>query len=245
MTNYPVIAPNYFYRTGPMSCPYLPGRVERNLFTEIKGPNAQELHDRLAGAGFRRSQGIVYRPACPGCRACVPVRVEVRGYRHSRSSRRVMRANADLLIREGRPNATVEQHALFARYQRHRHSGSEMAAMSMADYRAMVEESTIDTQMVEFRSRQGCLVACCLVDRLADGLSAVYSFYAPDEERRGLGNFVVLWLIERAQREDLSYVYLGYWIAACDKMSYKARFRPLQALGATGWAPLSLPEDVP
>lgn len=239
MTNYPAIAPNYFYRTGPMSCPYLAGKIERNLFTEIKGPNAQELHDRLARAGFRRSHNILYRPACPGCRACVPVRVDACGFRPSKSQRRILRVNQDLVARETRPLATAEQHALFARYQSRRHAGSEMAAMNMADYRAMVEESAIDTRMIELRTPQGCLVACCLVDCLSDGLSAVYSFYAPEDVRRSLGTHIVLWLIERARGLDLPFVYLGYWISASEKMSYKARFSPLQALGPAGWAPLA------
>ncbi len=235
MTNLSALAPNHFYRTGPMSCPYLSGQVERNLFTEIRGPNSQELHDRLARAGFRRSHNILYRPACPTCRACIPVRVDVGGFRLSKSQRRILRVNRDLITRETRPQATSEQHALFARYQSHRHAGSEMAAMSMADYRAMVEESAVETRMIELRTPQGCLVACCLVDCLGDGFSAVYSFYAPEDIRRSLGTHIVLGLIARARSHNLPFVYLGYWISACEKMSYKTRFRPLQTLGPDGW----------
>ena len=236
-------APHVFYRTGPMPCPYLPGRVERNLFTELRGPGSQDLHNRLAGAGFRRSHYIVYRPACQDCNACVPVRVVVASFSLRGSLRRVMRCNEDVSAHVTRPKATPEQYELFARYQRARHPGGEMAAMSFNDYRAMVEDSAVDTFMVEFRDTAGTLIAGCLVDRLANGLSAIYSFFASDDDHRSLGTMMVLWLIARATAEELPYVYLGYWVEQSSKMTYKTRFRPLQALGPTGWQ--YVPSDRP
>jgi len=235
MTIQTVLAPQYFYRTGPMPCPYLPGRIERNLFTELKGLSADELHDRLAQGGFRRSHYIVYRPACPGCNACVPVRVLAREFRRNRSLDRVWRRNADLRVDEAPLQATTEQYRLFASYQQARHAGGEMAAMSMADYRAMVEDTAVDTRLMELRDRDDRLLGAGLMDRLGDGLSAVYSFFDPEADGRSLGTFQVLWLLDQAQREDLDYVYLGYWIAGCGKMSYKVRFRPMEALLREGW----------
>lgn len=237
MTTQGAKTPHVFYRTGPMPCPYLAGKVERNLFTELRGPSSQPLHDRLASAGFRRSHYIVYRPACQGCNACIPVRVIAAGFRPRSSQRRVQRLNVDLSAHVTQPKATPEQYALFALYQRARHAGGEMAAMSFNDYRAMVEDSSVDTFMVEFRDPPGTLVAACLADRLGDGLSAIYSFYDPGDSRRSLGTMTVLWLIARAAAERLPYVYLGYWVEQSPKMAYKTQFQPLEALGPTGWQP--------
>lgn len=230
--------PRFLFRTPPMPCPYLAGQIERHVFAEIAGPDAAEVYDALSRAGFRRSHRVAYRPACPGCAACVPVRVAVQRFRPSRSQRRVERANRDLLARETPPLATAEQFQLFARYQRSRHGDGEMARMGFEDYRAMVEDSAVGTAMVEFRAADGGLRAACLFDRLADGLSAVYSFFDPDHGARGLGTHAILWLIAQARRECRPHVYLGYWIADSRKMAYKARFRPLQALADGRWRDL-------
>jgi arginine-tRNA-protein transferase len=113
-----------------------------------------------------------------------------------------------------------------------------MAFMDRRDYASMVQSSPVNTGIIEFRDRAGELVAACLADRLADGLSAVYSFFDPSQSRRSLGSFMVLWLIEEARRQGLPHVYLGFWIKDSRKMAYKARFRPLQAFGAEGWTVL-------
>jgi arginyl-tRNA--protein-N-Asp/Glu arginylyltransferase len=232
---------HHFYRTSALPCPYLGGQLERKLITELAGRDAKGLYDNLCRAGFRRSHHLAYRPSCAGCNSCVPVRVAALDFCWSQSSRRVLRINQDLRANEGEPCATAEQYRLFIRYERSRHPNSEMAAMTFGDYRAMVEDSPIDTRMIEFRDRRGQLVEACLVDALDDGYSAVYSFFEPDAVRRGLGTFMVLWLIEHASARGLPYVYLGYWIAESEKMSYKTRFRPLEALGEQGWQ--ALPAD--
>ncbi len=233
--------PLVFYRTGPMPCPYLEGRIERNLFTELHGVQAPMLHDQLAQAGFRRSHHIVYRPACPGCNGCVPVRIPVRDFRMSRSQRRVWNRNEDLEISLGPATATQEHYALFTRYQNTRHSGGEMATMSFADFRAMVEDSVVRTELASIRDRTGRLVGACLTDRLSTGYSAVYSYFDPAEDARSLGTHCVLWLLDRVRSEGLSHLYLGYWIAECAKMTYKSRFQPLEHLGVNGWEAGPLP----
>ncbi len=224
-----------FYGTLPEPCPYLPDRLESKAVTELAGADARTLHDTLARAGFRRTHTLAYRPACPGCNACVPVRVPVADFRPSRSLRRVWRRNADLRASEKPPRATAEQFALFARYQRWRHADGGMAAMDFGDYRAMVEETPVESMVVEFRDGAGRLVAASLTDHLRDALSGVYKFFDPREPRRSAGTYVVLWHIERALALGLDYVYLGYWIADCRKMSYKTRFRPIEAHGPGGW----------
>lgn len=231
----PEARPRFLFRTPPMPCPYLAGQVERHVFAEIAGPEAGGLYDRLSRAGFRRSHRVAYRPACPNCTACVPVRVDVRRNRLNRSQRRVLRDNTDLESTEVAAIATPEQFRLFQRYQRSRHGDGEMARMSFDDYRSMVEDSAVGTALTEMRGPGGELVGACLFDRLNDGLSAVYSFFDPDQAARGLGTRAVLWLIDRARAERRPFVYLGYWIANSRKMAYKARFQPLQALSAGAW----------
>jgi arginine-tRNA-protein transferase len=234
----PLLTPlQHFYRTSSLPCPYLPSRIERKLVTELVPRDGEALYNELSRAGFRRSHHLAYRPACAGCDSCVPVRIDVQAFAPSRSQRRVFAANADLGGTEAAPIATPEQYRLFFRYQRSRHAQSDMAAMSFGDYRAMIEDSPVDTALIELRDAggRGRLVGGCLVDRLDDGYSAVYSFFDPALAERSLGTFAVLWLVEAARRRGAPYVYLGYWIGSSPKMSYKTRFRPLEALGPDGW----------
>jgi len=228
-----------------MPCPYLGGKVERNLFTELNGAQAQRLHDQLAQAGFRRSHHIVYRPACPGCNGCVPVRVPVDAFRMTRSQRRVWNRNRDLNVTATIPRASEEHFDLFTRYQNTRHSGGEMATMSFADFRAMIEDSVVQTELVTIRDSNGKLVGACLTDLLTHGYSAVYSYFDPDEDQRSLGTYCVLWLLERARHRGLNHLYLGYWIAECAKMTYKSRFQPVEHLGPNGWKQGPLPDSTP
>lgn len=238
MKHKPIQDTKFFFATAPVPCPYLPGRMERRVVTELVGRDAVALHDALSLAGFRRSHAIVYAPACIGCEACVPVRIDVARFRPSRIHRRVWAKNADLFVSECEAMATPEQFRLFAAYQRTRHEAGDMAKMDFADYQALIEDTPIDTAVVEFRDGGGRLVGACLTDRIAGGLSAVYSFFDPDLDARSLGTLMILWLVERAGELGLGYVYLGFWIDGCKKMSYKARFRPLEARTAEGWRPL-------
>ncbi|MGP1396160.1 MAG: arginyltransferase [Inquilinaceae bacterium] len=228
----------HFFRSGPLPCPYLPGRVERKLFTRLTGPDPEGLNSGLSQAGFRRSHDIVYRPVCSGCRACVPVRIPVAGFRPSRGMRRTMTGNRDLTLIERPARRSIEHYRLFLNYQRSRHGESDMAQMRQSDYAAMIEEGHAGTSVFDLRGADGRLLGAILTDRLADGFSAVYSFYDPDEARRGLGTFLILALVDQARREGRGYIYLGYWIKDSPKMAYKARFRPLEALVDGNWRPV-------
>ncbi len=227
--------PQQFYRTAALPCPYLADHVERKLVTELSGREAVSFYNALSRAGFRRSHNLAYRPACSGCQACLPVRIPVADFRLTRSLKRIVNLNRDLHARLTAAVVSVEQYRLFLRYQRTRHSDSDMAAMTYGDYRAMIEDSPVATRLVELRNAAGTLSGACLLDLLDDGLSAVYSFYDPADGNRSLGNLLVLSLIEEARKLALPYVYLGYLIAESPKMAYKARFRPLEGLGPTGW----------
>jgi leucyl-tRNA---protein transferase len=239
MTYKPPRRPQFFYTTAPLPCPYVAGRTERKVVTEIVGPDAEALHDRLSRAGFRRSHNIAYAPVCPACQACVPIRIAVETFQPDRTLRKISRANAGLVGYQVAPRATAEQFQLFQRYQQVRHGDGDMASMSFYDYRAMVEDTPIDTFVIEFRDEQDRLLSACLGDRLGDGLSAVYSFFAPAMEKRSLGTYAVLWLIEQARSLGLPYVYLGYWVPESRKMAYKARFRPSEVLVCGVWRPLT------
>ena len=215
------------------------GRTERKVVTEITGPDADALHDRLSRAGFRRSHNIAYAPVCPSCQACVPIRIPVATFQPDRTLRRIARANALLEGFEVPARATAEQFQLFQRYQQARHGDGDMATMSFYDYRAMVEDTPIETFIIEFRDPDDRMVGACLADKLGDGLSAVYSFFAPGLEKRSLGTYAILWLIERARALGLPYVYLGYWVPESRKMAYKSRFRPSEVLMGGAWRMLT------
>jgi leucyl-tRNA---protein transferase len=242
LTREPRDAPQ-FYLTSPSACPYLPSRQERKVFTHLIGRRAVALNDQLTQSGFRRSQTIAYRPACENCRACVSVRIKAIEFRLSRNFRRVVEINRDLGGTVVRAEPTSEQYALFRRYLDARHGDGGMADMTAVDYATMIEDSHVETRLVEYRLSQESavaagersLVAACLTDLLADGLSMVYSFYVPGEQHRSFGTYMILDHIERARRLGLPHVYLGYWVAGSRKMAYKARFLPQERLGMSGW----------
>ena len=233
-----------FYLTAPSPCPYLPGQEERKVFTHLVGERAAELNNLLTQGGFRRSQSIAYRPACERCRACVSVRVVADEFRATRNMRRVLDRNADVTgdMRVAVP--TTEQYSVFRAYLDARHFEGGMADMTVLDYAMMVEDSHVQTRLVEYRRRDpaarnapsgGELLAVALTDVLKDGLSMVYSFYEPEPEQRSLGTFMILDHIARARRMGLAYVYLGYWVRGSRKMDYKGRFLPQERLAPEGW----------
>jgi len=234
-----------FYLTAPSPCPYLAGKEERKVFTHLVGERAPELNDLLTHGGFRRSQSIAYRPACESCRACVSVRVVVDAFRATRSMRRVLDLNADLVGEMRIPVPTSEQYSVFRGYLDSRHRDGGMADMTVLDYAMMVEDSHVETRIIEYRRRgpdahvtgrgAGALLGVALTDVLGDGLSMVYSFFDPDASARSLGTFMILDHIARARRLGLSYVYLGYWVKGSKKMDYKGRFLPQERLMPEGW----------
>lgn len=215
------------------------------MFTHLVGERATALNDVLTQGGFRRSQSIAYRPACEGCRACVSVRICVADFKETRGFRRVAAENEDLVGTLRPPTPTSEQYSLFRAYVSTRHGSGGMADMNVLDYAMMVEDTHVQTRLVEYRRRgpdtringrgTGDLFAVALTDILSDGLSMVYSFYNPNIAKRSLGTFLILDHIARARAMDLPYVYLGYWVKGSRKMSYKSRFVPQERLSPQGW----------
>ena len=244
----PIRFPRFFV-TSPAPCPYLPGRTERKVFTELKGGDADELNEALGRIGFRRSQSVAYRPSCLDCTACVSVRIVAREFMASSSQKRVMNRNRDVVATECRPWATGEQFDLLQHYLAVRHPGGGMAGMEESDYADMVEHTPVTSCIVEYREasqsdRPGRLIGACLTDVQGDGLSLIYSFYDSEHaERSGLGNFIILDHIRRAAQMGLDYVYLGYWVNGSDRMQYKIRFRPMDKLTRDGWRRISRTEQ--
>lgn len=240
MKHQPTAGTRFFFATAPFPCPYLPGRMERRLVAELGGRDSVAFHDTLSLAGFRRSHRFAYAPVCRDCSACVTVRIVAPDFIPSRTQRRIWQRNQDLTAHEAPARATTEQFLLFQAYQDRRHNGGEMARMDEFDYQALVEDTPVDTMIVEFRDGTGALVGACIADRLADGVSAVYSFFDPDAPRRSLGTYVILWLVDHARAMGLRNVYLGFWIADSPKMAYKTRFNPIEACTPEGWRTLRL-----
>ncbi len=244
----PVRFPRFFV-TSPAPCPYLPGRQERKVFTELRGPHADALNDALGRIGFRRSQTVAYRPSCLDCTACVSVRVVADEFQPNSTQRRNMKRNSDLQVSLCRPWSTAEQFELLQRYLGVRHPGGGMASMDETDFADMVEHTPVTSYIVEYREPSldgvtpGRLVGACLTDRQADGLSMIYSFYEPDHtSRSGLGNYIILDHIRRAEQMNLPFVYLGYWVEGSQRMQYKVRYRPMERLSRQGWERIS-PEE--
>ncbi|GGA92184.1 putative arginyl-tRNA--protein transferase [Brucella endophytica] len=247
MKHQPQQSPQFFL-TAPSACPYLDGQFERKVFTHLVGEKANELNDLLTQGGFRRSQNIAYRPACETCRACVSVRILANEFEMNRSMKRVWKRNADLVGQSHKAEPSTEQYSLFRTYLDARHRKGGMSDMSVLDYAMMVEDTHVDTRIIEYRRRmpgdgpegstgktEGELIAVALTDVMSDGLSMVYSFYDPTLPDRSLGTFMILDHIQRAIKLGLPHVYLGYWVEGSRKMQYKTRFTPQEHLGPKGW----------
>ncbi|MGF1501178.1 MAG: arginyltransferase [Paracoccaceae bacterium] len=237
-----------FYLTAPQPCPYLEGREERKVFTTLQGSSAVAVNNTLSEKGFRRSQSVIYRPACVGCSACMSIRLPVDRFRPSKTQRRLYKRNADLLRRPCEAWATETQFNLFRRYLDSRHAEGGMADMDAFDFASMVDETPVNSTMIEYsrtdeETGARILMASCLSDILGDGLSMVYSFFEPDEPDRSLGSYMILDHIRLAQEMGLRYVYLGYWVEGSPKMAYKTAYRPFELCDGTTWRAFSSAAD--
>lgn len=222
------------FLTSDHPCSYLPNRLARHLVAE-PAAMTHDLYVRLAGLGFRRSGDHVYRPHCLGCRACLSLRIPTATFQPNRAQRRIWRRNADITTHCEPARFAPEHYRLFAHYLQQRHPDGEMDADAPESYLNFITAGWSDTWLCEFRLADR-LLAVAVIDRLADGLSAVYTFFDPAAAERSPGVYAVLWQIDAARRLGLPWVYLGYWVEQCRKMSYKANFRPHEIFREGRWA---------
>ncbi len=216
-------------------CPYLPGRMARSEAYWVDRLD-DTMYQRLLGRGFRRSGRIIYRPRCRNCRECRQMRVPVDQFAPTRSMRRVMRRNEDVVIRVAEPVPDAEKFSLYLRYLCHQHDGS--MSRSFESFREFLYDSPMPSQ--EFSYRVGDrLVGVSIADRVPNGLSSVYMYFDPDFADRSLGTYSILREMDYCRRHRLAYYYLGFFIAGSEKMAYKARFAPNEILvGDDRWVTL-------
>lgn len=229
-----------FFSTPPHACSYLDDRKAITLFADPQAPMNSTLYGQLSLYGFRRSGNYIYRPQCQDCQACIPVRIPVDAFEPNRQQRKTRMRNADVEITSVNANFVQEHYDLYAKYIHMRHADGDMFPPSIAQYVSFLFSDWCNTRLVEFR-HDGKLLAVAVCDFLRNGLSAVYTFYDPEEEKRSLGTLAVLWQIGEAIRLGLPYVYLGYWVQESPKMAYKTRFQPLEAFMYQRWQ--ELPPD--
>ncbi len=226
-----------FFASMPQPCGYLERRQSISVFADPGQSMTTELYSRLVEYGFRRSGDYVYRPECPACRACIPAKVSVEDFRPSRSQRRCWRNNRDLDVRVGDASGIDRRFELYRQYISQRHAGGSMDDPDAGRYRSFLHSDWCETVELEFWLGKQ-LVAVAVTDLLDSGVSAFYTFFDPAQRQRSLGTFAILWQIEEARRRNLPWVYLGYWIESCDKMSYKSQYRPLWVRVDGYWRPL-------
>ena len=222
------------FQTLPHPCGYFAERSAQNIVIDPSAPQLPQIYDLAVQRGYRRAGGHVYHPQCPGCRACIACRVPITRFRPDRSQRRCLARNADLSVHIVAARFTAEYFTLYQRYLCARHPDGGMDDARPEDFARFLYTAWSPTRFMEFR-RGERLMALAVTDFCGDGLSAVYTFFDPDEEARGLGTFAILSQIRLARDRALAHVYLGFWIDGHPKMHYKARYRPLEILRNGAW----------
>jgi arginyl-tRNA--protein-N-Asp/Glu arginylyltransferase len=225
------------YTTYPHSCSYLQEQEATTLFVDPRQNMDKVLYSKLSVLGFRRSGNHVYRPHCSHCNACTPARIPVADFQPRRSQRRVWQRNQDLMVISTDDIQDDEAYELYQRYICQRHADGDMYPPDREQYLAFLNNVWDCTRYFRFYER-GELIAIAVADELENGLSAIYTFFEPEAQKRSLGAYAIQWQVSKALDMGLEYLYLGYWIKNCRKMAYKSDYRPLQVYMNSNWTTL-------
>lgn len=223
-----------FFQTQPHKCSYIAKEKAATVFLNPRQKIDNALYSRLSEHGFRRSGQHIYRPHCPNCDACIPMRIPAQQFKPSRQQKRTWKRNQDLTAHIVETIDTEEHYALYERYITLRHEDGDMFPPSREQFQSFLADSWQFVRYYEFR-QNGRLIACSVADQMDNGLSAVYTYFDPDEARRSLGSFAILYMIEAVKEQNLPFLYLGYWIKSSPKMQYKSAYRPLEILNGDKW----------
>ncbi len=224
-----------FYATPGHSCSYLQNREAKTLFVDPQAIIAKDTYSQLSDLGFRRSGRHVYRPHCDQCQACISVRIPSDQFKPSKGQKRLIARNRDLKVRAVSPQLTAEYYDLYERYIIARHADGDMYPPSKDQFMSFLVEGDQDSVFFEFRDPENNLIGLAVCDFLAQGLSAIYTFFDPEQKKRSLGSYAILWQINECRRLGMPYLYLGYWVKDCRKMSYKLAFKPTELLLDSNW----------
>ncbi len=227
------------YTTYPHSCSYLKDQEATTLFIDPRQEMDQLLYSRLSQMGFRRSGNHIYRPHCGRCNACIPARIPVNGFAPNRAQRRTWRRNADIRVELSEHIRDEAAYDLYYRYIEQRHADGDMYPPDREQYESFLNDAWDCTRYYRFFAGER-LLGIAVVDVLTDGLSAIYTFFDPEEDKRSLGSYAILWQIQQARTLGLDYLYLGYWIRNCNKMAYKTAYQPLELYLESQW---QLPDE--
>ena len=225
----------HFYATPEHECSYLEGFEAKTLFVDPQEIITTDAYSQLSDLGFRRSGKHVYRPYCANCQACISVRVEAKNFHPSKSQKRIWNKNRDLSVTSVPAQFSEEYYDLYAKYINARHADGDMYPPTPEQFSTFLTENNQKGCFYEFRDATGQLVGLAVSDYLNQGISAIYTFFDPGQATRSLGTYAIIWQIKEVQRLDLEYLYLGYWIRECRKMSYKVAFHPLEMLLHGQW----------
>lgn len=224
-----------FYVTPSHSCSYLPNRQAKTLFVDPQIEVSTDTYSQLSELGFRRSGSHVYRPHCEGCQACQSIRIPVDFFKPSKTQRRLINKNSDLKVVRKAPSMSREYFALYKAYIDERHADGDMYPPTPEQFHQFLIDGALDSWFYEFRDSDDKLVCLAVTDHLHQSLSALYTFFDPAETHRSLGTYAILWQLQEARRRRMHYLYLGYWVKDCRKMSYKTAFKPLEMLIDGHW----------
>jgi len=222
------------YQSLEQPCDYLPDQLSSSQFIDPSLPLTTAIYSLLAEQGFRRSGGQIYRPMCQNCSACVATRLPVAQFKPSRNQRRILKKNSDITTSIHPARYDDEYYELYIRYLQSRHTGGSMAKSSPTDFCDFLTSDWCDCAFIEYRIDEK-LVALAVTDILDEGFSALYTFFDPELASRSLGVFSVLKQIEMANQAGKKWLYLGYWIESCQKMSYKRNYQPLEGYKDNRW----------